>query len=232
LHLSSDSPIQFHSILYCPQSNFELLGFGNIEHGVNLCAKRVLVQEDCGDLLPEYLRFLYGVVDSGAQLEIDDSGLGPVRLVEHGQLAALCSDVGDEPLGRRRELTREPVRFSVKLVLGASAARSVLTVIVQWVDALHGPRAGCESANRPKRPKHLQKRRKGHSHATHVSSIKPGNTRVRLPRATVHSVKKPDLPFVLTFDSEHQVTAAVIVPDGQDLRRQPVRRLSCRSEVA
>jgi len=48
--------------------------------------------------------YVYGVVDSGAQLEIDDAGLGPVRLVEHGQLAALCSDVGDEPLGRRREL--------------------------------------------------------------------------------------------------------------------------------
>ena len=64
LHLSSDSPIQFHSILYCPQSNLELLGFGAIDHGINLCAKRVLVQEDCDDLLPEYLRFLHGVVDS------------------------------------------------------------------------------------------------------------------------------------------------------------------------
>ena len=51
LHLSSDSPIQFHAILYCPQSNFELLGFGQIEHGVNLCAKRILVQDDCRDLL-------------------------------------------------------------------------------------------------------------------------------------------------------------------------------------
>ncbi len=64
LHLSSDSPIQFHSILYCPPSNFEMLGFGQIEHGINLCAKRILVQDDCRDLLPEYLRFLYGVVDS------------------------------------------------------------------------------------------------------------------------------------------------------------------------
>lgn len=64
MHLSSDSPIQFHSILYCPPSNFELMGFGQIQHGVNLCAKRVLVQDDSQDLLPEYLRFLYGVVDS------------------------------------------------------------------------------------------------------------------------------------------------------------------------
>lgn len=64
LHLSSDSPIQFHSILYCPQTNLELLGFGSIDHGINLCAKRVLVEESCHDLLPEYLRFLHGVVDS------------------------------------------------------------------------------------------------------------------------------------------------------------------------
>jgi len=64
LHLAADSPIQFRSILYCPPSNVETLGFGRLEHGINLCAKRVLVQSDCRDLLPDYLRFLYGIVDS------------------------------------------------------------------------------------------------------------------------------------------------------------------------
>ncbi|WP_417383237.1 molecular chaperone HtpG [Gimesia sp.] len=64
LHLSSDSPFQFHCILYCPQTNLELMGFGRTEHGISLCAKRILVQNDNRDLLPEYLRFLYGLVDS------------------------------------------------------------------------------------------------------------------------------------------------------------------------
>ena len=64
LHLSADSPFQFHSILYCPPSNFELMGFGKSEQGIHLCAKRVLVQNDCRELLPEYLRFLHGLVDS------------------------------------------------------------------------------------------------------------------------------------------------------------------------
>ncbi|WP_299465179.1 molecular chaperone HtpG [uncultured Gimesia sp.] len=64
LHLSSDSPFQFHSILYCPQTNLELMGFGRTEHGISLCAKRILVQNDNRDLLPEYLRFIYGLVDS------------------------------------------------------------------------------------------------------------------------------------------------------------------------
>jgi molecular chaperone HtpG len=64
LHLSADSPFQFHAVLYCPPTNVELLGFGKAEHGLHLCAKRVLVQNDNRQLLPEYLRFLYGLVDS------------------------------------------------------------------------------------------------------------------------------------------------------------------------
>lgn len=64
LHLAADSPLQFQAILYCPATNFELLGFGRMEHGLHLCAKRILVQSDNQDLLPEYLHFLYGLVDS------------------------------------------------------------------------------------------------------------------------------------------------------------------------
>jgi molecular chaperone HtpG len=64
LHLSADSPLQFHSILYCPDTNFERMGFGRTDHGLNLCARRILVQNDNRDLLPDYLRFLRGIVDS------------------------------------------------------------------------------------------------------------------------------------------------------------------------
>lgn len=64
LHLSADSPLQFQAILYCPETNFEQLGFGRMEHGLHLCAKRILVQSDNQDLLPDYLHFMYGLVDS------------------------------------------------------------------------------------------------------------------------------------------------------------------------
>ena len=62
--MAADSPIQFHSDVYCPPTNLENLGFARLEHGLNLCAKRVLVQSDCKELVPEYLRFLRGLVDS------------------------------------------------------------------------------------------------------------------------------------------------------------------------
>lgn len=64
LHLTADSPFQFHSILYCPDANLERMGFGRMEQGLHLCAKRILVQNDNRDLLPDYLRFLRGIVDS------------------------------------------------------------------------------------------------------------------------------------------------------------------------
>ena len=64
LHLAADSPIQFRAVVYCPPTNLEHLGFARVEHGLNLCAKRVLVQSECRELVPEYLRFLRGLVDS------------------------------------------------------------------------------------------------------------------------------------------------------------------------
>lgn len=64
LHLTADSPFQFHAVLFCPPTNMELMGFGKAEHGLSLCAKRILVQNNSRELLPEYLRFLHGLVDS------------------------------------------------------------------------------------------------------------------------------------------------------------------------
>lgn len=63
-HLAADSPIQFRAVLYGPRLNLESMGFARPEEGLHLCAKRVLVQADCRDLLPDYLRFVLGLVDS------------------------------------------------------------------------------------------------------------------------------------------------------------------------
>ncbi len=64
VHLAADSPIQFRAVLYCPPTNIERLGFARYEQGLNLCAKRVLVQQNCRELVPDYMRFLFGLVDS------------------------------------------------------------------------------------------------------------------------------------------------------------------------
>ncbi len=64
LHLTSDAPIQLSSILFIPQSNFEKFGFFKLESSVNLYSKKILLQQHAVNLIPEYMRFVTGVVDS------------------------------------------------------------------------------------------------------------------------------------------------------------------------
>ncbi|MBN2411077.1 molecular chaperone HtpG [candidate division KSB1 bacterium] len=63
-HFSADVPIQFHSLLFVPKSNFELMGFGREEDGIHLFVKRVMVDSHAKDILPPYLRFVRGVLES------------------------------------------------------------------------------------------------------------------------------------------------------------------------
>lgn len=64
LHFSSDAPININALLFVPHDNIEKMGFGRMEAGVNLYCKKVLIQEQAKDILPEWLRFARGVVDS------------------------------------------------------------------------------------------------------------------------------------------------------------------------
>jgi molecular chaperone HtpG len=64
LHFSADAPLAIQALLFVPQHNFENLGMGRMEPGVNLYCKKVLIQDHAKGLFPEWLRFLRGVVDS------------------------------------------------------------------------------------------------------------------------------------------------------------------------
>jgi len=64
LHLSSDAPVQFHSILFVPKTSFELLGLMKTEPGVDLYSKKILIQKGSQEIMPDYLRFIKGVIDS------------------------------------------------------------------------------------------------------------------------------------------------------------------------
>jgi molecular chaperone HtpG len=64
LHLRIDSPLQFYALLYIPSNaDGSLLGIRR-EPGLKLYARKVLIQEATTDLLPDYLQFVAGVVDS------------------------------------------------------------------------------------------------------------------------------------------------------------------------
>jgi len=64
LHLSLDAPLSINALLFVPKENFERFGFGRMEPGVNVYCRKVLIQQQFPDILPDWLRFLKGVVDS------------------------------------------------------------------------------------------------------------------------------------------------------------------------
>ncbi|MDA8417914.1 MAG: molecular chaperone HtpG, partial [Desulfobacteraceae bacterium] len=64
LHFSADAPLAIHALLFVPKENFERLGFGRLEPGVNLYCQKVLIESHSDKILPEWLRFLRGVIDA------------------------------------------------------------------------------------------------------------------------------------------------------------------------
>lgn len=64
MHFSADAPIVLNSVLFVPQESPEALGFGRCEPNVSLYCHKVLIDSKPENLLPEWLRFLTGVVDS------------------------------------------------------------------------------------------------------------------------------------------------------------------------
>jgi molecular chaperone HtpG len=64
LHFSADAPLSINSLLFVPKENTERYGFARFEPAVSLYCRKVLIDAAPKDLLPEWLRFLKGVVDS------------------------------------------------------------------------------------------------------------------------------------------------------------------------
>ena len=64
LHLSVEAPVQFKSILFIPKEPDRMLMTQDTDTKLSLYVKRVFIQNDCKELLPKWLRFVHGVVDS------------------------------------------------------------------------------------------------------------------------------------------------------------------------
>lgn len=63
-HFKADVPLQFNVLLFVPKTNFELMGLTRQEAGINLFVKRVMIDPHAKEILPPYLRFVEGVIES------------------------------------------------------------------------------------------------------------------------------------------------------------------------
>ena len=108
LHFSADAPLMINAVLFAPENNMEKMGMNRLESQVNLYCKRVLIEPNSKKLLPEYLRFLNGVVDS------EDLPLNISR--ESMQDSALLAKINKVVTSRflkylNDEATKEPEKY-------------------------------------------------------------------------------------------------------------------------
>ena len=65
IHYSAEGAVEFRALLYLPAHKpFDLLWGGESHKGLHLYIRRVFIMDDCEALLPTYLRYVRGVVDS------------------------------------------------------------------------------------------------------------------------------------------------------------------------
>ena len=110
LHFSADAPIAINALLFVPKDNFERLGFGRVKPGVDLYSRKVMIMKQPEDLLPEWMRFVRGVVDSEdlplnvARETVQGTQThGRIRRTLTGRLTRALGDLAKE-VGRIRDL--------------------------------------------------------------------------------------------------------------------------------
>ena len=101
IHVSAEGASEFKALLFLPKTApFNLLMPEIQKKGLQLYVKRVFITDECKELLPDYLRFVCGVVDSS------DLPLNVSReiLQENPQLAKIEKTVVSKVLGELKKL--------------------------------------------------------------------------------------------------------------------------------
>jgi molecular chaperone HtpG len=96
---------EYQALLYVPSQAPMDLFYQSGKFGLHLYVRRVLIMEHCGDLLPVYLRFIQGVVDS-ADLPLNVSRQ---RLQEDRHIAQIRKWLTRKTLDALEEMSRNEV---------------------------------------------------------------------------------------------------------------------------
>ncbi|MGC9395025.1 MAG: molecular chaperone HtpG [Anaerolineae bacterium] len=103
LHIIADAPVDIRSVLFIPRHRDRGMLRLSPDHGLKLYSRKVLIQENNKAMLPEYLRFVEGVVDSAdIPLNVARESVQSTRTMGHikkalrGRVLKALRELGEE----------------------------------------------------------------------------------------------------------------------------------------
>ena len=102
-HLDVEGGVSFKALLFIPKHAPHDLWHSQREKSLHLYSNKILIQNDCKELLPEYLRFVGGVVDTvdlplnvSREVVQNHPALAKIRLALTGRILKYLKDLADK----------------------------------------------------------------------------------------------------------------------------------------
>ena len=145
MHLSTDAPVDLHTILFVPAKRERGMIERRVEGKIKLYSRKVLIQEEAKDLLPNYYRFVEGVVDSedlplnvSREMVQSNATLGRIKKTLTGRLTKELAELAEKDSEKYATFWNE---FGVFLKEGVATEMSARTDLLPLL-RFHSTKSG------------------------------------------------------------------------------------------